>query len=584
MDNSQGIFGNWQQMVGDQTGADVPSGQDTGAQNSQDKNSTSNSELSGKERSPADNSRSDISKENVIEEMKSQDQMKKPKKLKLSERVQYYTATSSCRSPEVNPQTRRSNATNKKKLLVLLEQIVVYNNTPQATVNNNVENVNLFKHCGERSTSGDDIEQNSNHLFEQTPETNTTRGEIQQNSNDLFQQVHRINTTGDTINRNTDDLFEQGNVDEINDRDNFTEINQLLQIDQSQLLELHPEIDNIELSDINTTTLPEIPEETTSSETSGTQLSIEESIDRGTLVNNVSTSKDDRFDNLNIPNNIGNTSNKSEFIKNDDPTANAAKGNVSQIPSGTFDDYMQATCADQSEQLFLHNLVWSPEKMTNTIHLGEYNSKDTLDGLKHDDKMNVPANTSKLIDLNSPVVLCENSSTSFSIPSDQTQFNVLVDQQSPCMNMLDDASPETANSTSPGRWNQMIILMADEGLSTVTVDNMEQDKPALADKQDKPAATEPKKTKQVEPLVGKYFKSKFRIDLESKEYVVCTFCSEKISVELNEVVLHCKTCVHIVRKEKSAKFRFGCFACDYKSNQLSHLKRHLSAHLKYVPK
>uniref|UniRef100_A0A8D8WE00 C2H2-type domain-containing protein n=1 Tax=Cacopsylla melanoneura TaxID=428564 RepID=A0A8D8WE00_9HEMI len=37
MANSQGTFGNWQQMVGDQTGADVPSGQDTGAQNSQDK-------------------------------------------------------------------------------------------------------------------------------------------------------------------------------------------------------------------------------------------------------------------------------------------------------------------------------------------------------------------------------------------------------------------------------------------------------------------------------------------------------------------------------------------------------------------
>uniref|UniRef100_A0A8D9BSV9 Uncharacterized protein n=1 Tax=Cacopsylla melanoneura TaxID=428564 RepID=A0A8D9BSV9_9HEMI len=36
MDNSQGNFGNWQQMVGDQTGDDVFSGQDTGAQNSQD--------------------------------------------------------------------------------------------------------------------------------------------------------------------------------------------------------------------------------------------------------------------------------------------------------------------------------------------------------------------------------------------------------------------------------------------------------------------------------------------------------------------------------------------------------------------
>lgn len=413
------------------------------------------------------------------------------------------------------------------------------------------------------------------------------------------------------------DIHNIDHVEVINEStsDNFTEINQLLQIDQSQLLELHP---FIELADINTTSLPEITHNTPSFNqiTAPADFKTSETLlnnDQNVPETNGDVDKNKLFGHLSLENNMPMSSPKPTELPNTLSVQSShekiTKINENDLPHNAFNAYIETNCQDENEKMFLRNFVWNSQKINTSLQLGEYDSKHTnleaINTLANEDlnnfkeieclneslKSNCVQNTSKLIDLNSPVVLSENLSASFNthgnIPYEHKEFHVIdIEQElkqssgirlpnSPVIHL--DSSLSHTNGLSPvdsNKLNQLelLVLLNDEELSSNSNES------ANTNLKAKP------NPKSVEPIKGRYFKSKFRLALESKEYLICTFCNEKISVMLDEVAEHCKTCKHIVRRDKSKKFRFGCFTCDYKSNQLSHLKRHLTAHLRYIPK
>uniref|UniRef100_A0A8D8X5Y4 Zinc finger protein 64 homolog, isoforms 1 and 2 n=1 Tax=Cacopsylla melanoneura TaxID=428564 RepID=A0A8D8X5Y4_9HEMI len=61
------------------------------------------------------------------------------------------------------------------------------------------------------------------------------------------------------------------------------------------------------------------------------------------------------------------------------------------------------------------------------------------------------------------------------------------------------------------------------------------------------------------------------------EYIWCSYCSEKLpKFNIKKVVLHCKTCVSMVRL--GDQYRFVCLMCSYHTINSEHFKRHVRKH------
>lgn len=354
----------------------------------------------------------------------------------------------------------------------------------------------------------------------------------------------------------------QAQAHEITDssRHNFSEVNQLLQIDKSLLLELHPEIDSIVLSDINPTQLPEIPQSTRDYNQSNSEpmyKSVPQS--NGDIVLGTTNSTDPKnplFD-LEIQ-------------------TNSPQSQLAEIPTSV------QSISSSNEKTFIQSFVWDSQNVSYPIELNTLETMTNLNGGGNNCDEIRYANDglksaciqprSNLIDLDSPVVLSE----SISSPSFNEEMTVGSPETPLSQNTDVNISSNTLPTLDEAELDQLklLVLRHNGEISTAPVTPTKPDK----------GRTKPRSACFIEPMKGRYFKSKFKLNLESKEYLICSFCHEKIGVDLEEVTLHCKTCTSIVRRDRSGKFRFGCFTCDYKSNQKSHLTRHLTAHLRYVPK
>lgn len=337
-----------------------------------------------------------------------------------------------------------------------------------------------------------------------------------------------------SLNENNQILFEStdGSLNLIDDiqteahdpsRHNFTEVNQLLQIDKSLLLEIHPEIDSNLL--LANTQLSEMAQGSQNYNLPNCQLVYKSGplLNRDIIVLDSAGSTDPK--------------NPSSELQVQNNGAQSQLGSVSSslsMPQNTFTHFL-----------------WESDNVNYPIELVSRNNDDN-----HADEMKFTADdlkstsvltSSNIIDLNGDEITVRSTETSLSQNTDV--------HASSNTSILDNAESKSLDS----------VVLKDNGeISTAPV---------------KPIKAQPK-----EIAKHRYFRRKFRLHLESKEYLICSYCHEKIGVEMDEVITHCKTCTSINRKSLTQKFRFGCFTCDYKSNQRSHLKRHLSAHLRYVPK
>lgn len=65
------------------------------------------------------------------------------------------------------------------------------------------------------------------------------------------------------------------------------------------------------------------------------------------------------------------------------------------------------------------------------------------------------------------------------------------------------------------------------------------------------------------------------------EFLKCEYCDGIVSSDINELLLHCKSCEYITRADVS--HRYVCYTCEYHTHDSSKMKRHLRIHARKKP-
>lgn len=82
---------------------------------------------------------------------------------------------------------------------------------------------------------------------------------------------------------------------------------------------------------------------------------------------------------------------------------------------------------------------------------------------------------------------------------------------------------------------------------------------------------------------SKYYRSKkTQLKLSFPDLPYCIHCQQCQSLDISQLIYHCKSCVHMSRTDP-VRQKFVCFSCTYSTYQSENIKKHIYKHLDYKP-